>query len=138
MTSRLGSAALWAAAGFLLGAAALAGGDGDDDLREKLIELETLSARLRALDAGQRATPAPDEQGQELDCVHVGDLAAGVPEFCRPQRAGNGAILRTGPLEEAVQPYGTIEEIIEMVRTRVHPQAAAAPGARSRTSRTST
>ncbi|MCK6461282.1 MAG: hypothetical protein L6Q95_15470 [Planctomycetes bacterium] len=123
MRSRLGSAAIHAAAGFLLGAAALAGGQGDEDLREKLIELESLSARLRALEAGSGEAPAVDERGLELDRIHITDLHAGVPDYVGPRpRVGETSVFG-GRAEEAPQTYGTVEEILEIVRTSVRPEA---------------
>jgi len=125
MFKRVGMAALWSAAGFLLGAAALAGGQGDEDLRNKLIEIESLCGQLRALDAEPAGFPAANEQGLEVDCVHVADVTLGVTEFVRPRHIDWDAeqALYSGPVEEAPQPYGTIEEIIELVRTHVRPQA---------------
>jgi hypothetical protein len=123
MRSRLGSAAIWAAAGFLLGAAALAGGQGDEELREKLIEIESLSARLRALDAGSASAPVVNEQGFELDSVHVADLVFGVHDFLRARRIPPGTVFFGSPTEEAPQPYGTIEEVAELVRSHVRPDA---------------
>jgi hypothetical protein len=125
MIHRLGRAALWGAAGFLLGAAALAGGEGDDDLREKLLEIERLSATLRALDGERAGLPAPNERGVEFDIVSVTDLVAAVTEFCRPQRFQRNVELPlySGPDEETWQHYGTIEEIKELIRTRVEPEA---------------
>lgn len=122
MTSRVGRTAVWAAAGFLVGAAALAGGEGDEDLREKLIELEALSARLRSLDRERGELPAPTEQGLEFECVPITDLCAGVPHWIRPQR-GSGVPVFGGRAQEMPHHYGTIEEIIEMVRTTVRPEA---------------
>lgn len=122
MTSRVGRAALWAAAGFLFGAAALAGGEGDEDLREKLIELEALSAQLRSLDGERPELPAPTEQGLEFECVPITDLCADVPHWIRPQR-DSGVPVFGGRAEEMLQHYGTIEEIVELVRTTVRPEA---------------
>ena len=125
MTSRVGKAAHWAAAGFLLGAAALAGGEGDEDLREKLIELEALSARLRSLDREHGELPAATEQGFEYECVPIPDICAGVPDWIGPRRFSESeeVQLYSGPSQEAPQPYGTIEEIVELVRTTVRPEA---------------
>lgn len=125
MASRLGRAALWAAAGFLLGFAALAGGEGEEDLREKLIELERLSAQLRALESERAEVPVANDQGMEFDIIHVRDLTVGVTEFTRPYRIERNEEpgISSGPDEEAPQPYGTIEEVIELIRTRVRPDA---------------
>ncbi len=124
MAIRVGRAALWIAAGFVLGAAALVGGQGEEGLREKLIEIERLSARLRALDGATADAPAADEEGGEWECVHVGDITAGVDDFSRPRRIPRDAeVMHTGPLRESPQPYGTIEEILWMVRSRVRPEA---------------
>jgi hypothetical protein len=123
MRSRLGSAALWAAAGFLLGAAALAGGQGDEDLRDKLIELESLSARLRALDAERTEAPLVNEHGFEADSIAVADLVAPVHDFLRARRITHGTAFFGGRSEEAPQPYGTIEELMELVRVNVRPDA---------------
>lgn len=125
MTSRVGKSAAWAAAGFLLGFAALAGGQGDEDLREKLIELEALSAQLRSLDREHEASPAPTEQGLEYECIPIPDLCAGVPDWIGPRRfrESEESVLYSGPSQECPQIYGTIEEIMEMVRTTVRPEA---------------
>ncbi len=123
MRSRLGSAVAWAAAGFLLGAAALAGGQGDEDLREKLIELESLAARLRALDAGSAEAPVADDRGFELDQIHVTDLDAGIPDYIGPRPREGETSFFGARAEEAPQAYGTLEEILELVRTSVRPEA---------------
>jgi hypothetical protein len=126
MTSRIGKAVIWAAAGFLLGFAALAGGQGDEDLREKLIELEALSAKLRSLDRERGEVPAPTEQGLAWECIPIPDLCAAVPDWIGPRRfveSDEEAPLYSGPSQDTTQHYGTIEEIIEIVRTTVHPEA---------------
>lgn len=131
MSSRLGRAALWGAAGFLLGASALAVGEGDEDLREKLIELERLSAKLRALDGERAGLQAPNENGFEFDVFPIVDLVAGVPGFQQPQPfERNRTELFSGVADEAPQPYGTIEEIMEMIRVRVRPHTWEHEGAR--------
>jgi len=123
MQHRTGSAVLWCAVGLILGAARFAGGEGDDDLRAKLIEVERLSAQLRALDAGRAAFPPVDEDGRELDCLHVLDLTLGVTEFYRARPWNSEAPMYSGPVEEAPQPFGTIEELAYLLQTSVRPEA---------------
>lgn len=125
MTSRIGRAALWPAAGFVLGAAVLAGGQGAQGLDEKLAELEQLSARLRSLDQEQPQVPPVTEQGFVFDLVPLTDLVLGVPDWIAPQhvRAGTDAPVFGMKAEEAPQLYGTLEEIVELVRTKVQPAA---------------
>jgi hypothetical protein len=123
MRSRLGSAAAWLAAGVVLGAAAVAGGEGDEDLRERLIELESLSARLRGLDATSRDAPVADEHGLELDSVPVADLVTGVPDYVRARQIAHELAIFGCQAEETLQPYGTIEELVELVRCHVHTDA---------------
>lgn len=121
---RIGKAALWSTAGFLLGAATLAGGDTEEERREKLIEIERLCGELRALDSERVEVPVVNEQGLELDRVHLLDIVAGVPEYVRPHWAGGEEYgVFSGVLEEAPQPFGTIEEIVEIVRCNVRPDA---------------
>jgi len=119
MSKRVGKAALWTAAGFLLGAAALAGGQGDEDLRNQLIEIESLCGQLRALDAEPAGFPAANEQGFELDCIHVADVTACVFDHYGPRQAAAEGILDGDP--EPFQPFGTIEEVSELVRVSVQP-----------------
>jgi hypothetical protein len=126
MRSRLRSAVAWAAGGFLLGAAALAGGQGDENLREKLIEIERLSAQLRSLEEERTEVPAPSDKGLEFDRIPVADITAGATEFYRPRHVApetSEMPLYSGPAEEAPQPFGTIEEIQELVRTSARPKA---------------
>jgi len=124
MTNRIGRAASWIAAGFLLGAAALVGGQGEEGLRERLIEIERLSARLRALEGATADGPAADEEGGEWEYIHLSDITVGVDDFSRPRRIPRDAeVMSTGAPRESPQPYGTIEEIMEMVRSSVRPEA---------------
>jgi len=118
-----GRAVLWCVAGLLLGAAGLAGGQGDDDRRAKLMEIERLAAQLRALEGERPGFPPPDARGFEPACFPVGDLTLPVIEFCRPHPWPRirESVMYSGPDEEAYQHYGTIEELAELVRSRVRP-----------------
>jgi len=121
MTNRIGMAVVWVAAGFLLGAAALVGGqgdEGDEDLREKLIELERLSAQLRALDSVAGDAGVVSDAGLEFDCIHLADVTGPVTDHFLPRRPGSGGVRATGSQEESAQPLVTLEQALEMVRSR--------------------
>ncbi|MHC4547311.1 MAG: hypothetical protein ACYTEZ_00925 [Planctomycetota bacterium] len=116
---------LAAALGFLIGAAALAGGEEDDwELSERLQKLQEAIARLR-----QEARPAADRlpplgpKGQELELFAVYDLTSGRHDFLPPEHAlqvqGEREGLFGAVSDEAPQPLGTIEELMELVRSHV-------------------
>jgi hypothetical protein len=114
---------LAAALGFLVGAAALAGGEEDDwDLTKRLQELQEAIVRLR-----QEERPAADRlppmgrEGLELELFPVFDLTAPRRDFYPPDLTRNSEAYFGGQAEEALQPYGTIEELMELVRGSVWP-----------------
>ncbi len=113
---------LAAALGFLVGAAALAGGQEDDwELAERLEKLQEAIARLR-----QQERPAADRlppmgpEGLELELFPVFDLTGArqdyrVPELDRESEHYFGG--RGG----GSRPCGTVEEMMELVRSYVWP-----------------
>lgn len=112
---------LAAALGFLVGAAALAGGEEDDwELTKRLQELQEAIARLR-----QEERPAADRlppmgpEGLELELFPVFDLTAGRRDFYPPSLRRDSEAYFGGQADEALQPFGTAEELMEMVRGNV-------------------
>jgi len=127
MATRARAATVWAVAGFLLGAAVLAGGQDDEELDEKLADLEALSARVRAQERAEwPELPPVSAEGLEIDRIHLTDLLAGTPDWIKPSRdAGeeNDAPLFGAMAEERPQAYGVSEELLELVRCSVMPEA---------------
>ena len=114
---------LAAALGFLVGAAALAGGEEDDrELTEQLQDLQEAIARLR-----QDERPAADRlppmgrEGLELELFPVFDLTGGRRDFYPPNLTRDSEAYFGGQGEETLQPYGTLEELMELVRGNVWP-----------------
>jgi len=112
--------------GFLVGAAALAGGQDEDALRAKLRELQDATARaLRYSPTGRvRET---DERGYQLAIVPVADLVTPLTEYVPParrmfERGDTEERLFGSMMEESPYPVGTAEELVELVRTQVWPE----------------
>ena len=117
-----------AALGFLIGAAAIVGGQEDDDLREELRRLQDAAARVAQQGWEGRNAPPANARGQELRLFPVYDLTCGVPDFLPPsmkldQDSDDERPLFGGPAEERVQRFGTIEELMELVRGSVRPES---------------
>ncbi|MHC4137225.1 MAG: hypothetical protein ACYTDU_09630 [Planctomycetota bacterium] len=111
------------ALGFLVGAAALAGGEEDDwELTKRLQELQEAIARLR-----QDERPAADRlppmgpAGRELELFAVFDLTGGRPDFVAPDFTAGSEDYFGGRSERATSPVGTVEELMELVRASVWP-----------------
>ena len=113
--------------GFVIGAASLAGGDDQSDLRAELerLQRETARAMQQGWDA-KGAAPA-DGRGNELAIFPVEDLTVPIvdvyPPPCDLRVFDPGPTLFSGPTEESFQTYGTIEELAELVRVTVEPSA---------------
>jgi len=118
---------IWAAVlGFLVGSAAIAGGqdDGDlDELREELARLQREAARLAQKDWELRGAPPANDAGLELGILPVEDITAPTPWFLPPSdrylSEDDETPLFGGQAEEAPQPFGTIEELSEMVQVSI-------------------
>ena len=124
------------ALGFLAGAAGLADSEEDHaEVRERLRRLRAAAARLEAgggADFG--GIPVDERPGMELALLPVMDITAGVPDFVPPYD-------RVGPdedeehplfgclVEECPQPFGTVEELMELVRCSVWPGSYEEEGA---------
>jgi len=111
-----------AALAFLLGAALFASGGPEDDLRDQLGELREQAARLeaqaRSRDAA-RDVPPVNDRGMVFELFPAEDLTLPVLQAVPPTPRGwrhNAAPLFGGQAEEAPQPFGTIEELSELVR----------------------
>ena len=115
------------AVGFLLGAAVLVGGQGnDEDLELRLWELREQAARLQGANAHRGgAVPPVTDRGFRFAMFHITDLLYGVRDFIPPSRADgpDDAPMFGGQVEIAPQPFGTVEEVGELVRVRVQPEA---------------
>jgi len=115
------------ALGFLAGAAGLAGSQEDHaEMREQLHRLRAAAARLAAREGGLTELPPQRETGLEMDILNVRDVTMGVPDFYPPSRGlrdDGDEVLFSGVFEEAPQPYGTIEELMELVRCTVWPES---------------
>ena len=112
--------------GFLVGAAALAQGQDEAELKGRLQALQDAVARAlhdRTVDWTGR-----DAGGFELGIVPVGDLILPFHEHLPPARRmtqdGKDEFPLFGNLaEEWPQPFGTIEELLELVRSQVSPES---------------
>jgi len=109
---------IWAAAlGFLIGAAAIAGGQDADDLRDELRRLQREVARAAQKNWETRDLPPADGSGRQLAIFPLDDLAA--PRHDRIPPSGgfvdenSEAPLFGGIAEEGLLPFGTREEIVE-------------------------
>jgi len=121
--------AMVAALGLLAGAATLVGGQDDEDweLATRIERLQAVMAQLRAQSARGRVDrlPAVGVMGEEFEPLAVYDLTSGRSD-ARPPRFDaeeGGESPYGGWSDEARQPLGTIEEILELVRCSVSPEA---------------
>lgn len=106
-----------AALGFLIGAAALAGGQEDEgDLQERLEQLQEQVQRAR-LEIPVAEDVEIRDLGRDLGFYPVFDLTAGTPHFHAIGDDGET------PEYDMFYPAGTIEEVVELVRTSVAPRA---------------
>jgi hypothetical protein len=114
-----------AIAGFVIGAASLAGGDDESDLRDELERLQREAAR--AMQVGWDATGAApaDGRGNALAIFPVEDLTAPIPFVIPPSHdlefSDSEYPLFASRAEESPQAFGTIEELVELVRVTVEP-----------------
>ncbi|MHC4971288.1 MAG: hypothetical protein ACYTG3_03060 [Planctomycetota bacterium] len=114
---------LAAALGFLVGAAALAGGEEDDwELTKRLQDLQEAIARLQRDErpVADRLPPM-GPQGLELELFPVFDLTSGRRDYLVPELVRESEQYFGGWGEAAAQPYGTVEEMMELVRSCVWP-----------------
>jgi len=114
--------------GFLLGASVLAGGETDDGLVESLRALQRSAEQvIQDQPAGVDWTPTAGA-GMELRFFPVADLTAPRWDYVPvPLSMGvdeDSEIPLFGAIaEEAPQPLGTIEELMELVRSSVRPES---------------
>lgn len=118
--------AIPAVLGFLVGAAALAGGQGGEDLRGRLLELQEAVAQAMRADIAAAELPPGDDRGHELAIFAVGDLTVPTPQHLPPrhglEKSGERPVFG-GLSEESLLPFGTVEELMELVRGTVEPYA---------------
>ena len=117
---------LWAGVlGFLVGAAPIAGGDDDQDLREELRRLQREAARAGQQHWEAKGLPPGDDRGNQLAIFPVEDLTAvwfdQIPMSGEFLSEESEEPIFGGQAEEGLQPFGTIEEIAEFIRTVVDP-----------------
>jgi hypothetical protein len=116
-----------AVCGFVIGAAALAVGGDADELNEKLEALQAAAERVI------RDVPVTEEyephvgRGYRLEFFPVMDLTCGRPDYLPPTEGfldeNSEAPLFGWQAEEAPQALGTIEEVLELVRYSIAPEA---------------
>ncbi|MHC4448524.1 MAG: hypothetical protein ACYS0E_00105 [Planctomycetota bacterium] len=113
--------------GFVAGAAAAVVGDDEPTLHAELLRLQQQAGRYARSSAVPNAGPEPKRSGRELAILSIHDLTAPRVDFHPPSldfldsTAGPG--IYSGPAELSIQPYGTIEELLELVRKTVSPGA---------------
>jgi hypothetical protein len=116
-----------AIAGFVVGAATLAGGDEESDLREELGRLQREAARAMQRQWEVEGTPPSDDRGNQLGFFPIEDLTYPRYDFIPPSHMldneDSESPLFGGVSEEGVLPFGTGEEIMELVRMSVDPAA---------------
>ncbi|MHC4939542.1 MAG: hypothetical protein ACYTHK_11280 [Planctomycetota bacterium] len=117
---------LWAAVlGFLVGAAAIAGGDDEDTLREELRRLQREAARAAQKHWESDGRPPSDDAGNQIAVYPMEDLIAPLydelPMSGEYLSEGKEYPVFGGQAEEGILPFGTIEEIAELARTVVDP-----------------
>jgi hypothetical protein len=109
--------------GFVAGAAAAVVGDDADSLHAELLRLEQQASRAAAVGLGGNAPPDPGASKDVVTILPVEDLIAPRIEYTPPAFSfadrGIGTDIFSGILEQAVQPFGTIEELLELVRAHV-------------------
>jgi len=114
--------------GFLVGAVALAGGaDEDWELIEQLRALQASAERvIQKVPVTVDYAPAVGT-GYQLELFPVADLACGITDHLPPTQGylseDAEMPLFGGQSEEAPQPFGTVEELMELVRTSVEPHS---------------
>jgi len=114
-----------AVAGFVIGAASLAGGDDESDLRDELERLQREAARAMQRGWDARGAPPADGRGHQLEIFPVEDLTAPIPHVIPPSHdlefSDSESPLFASQAEESPQAFGTIEELAELVRMTVEP-----------------
>lgn len=120
---------LVAALGFLVGAAALAGGQEDDwELTERIQKLQEAITRLQTEERAADRLPPMGPQGLELELFPVPDLTSPRWDFQPPDFTPDSEVYFGARGEEGLQPCGTIEELMELVRGHVWPASYDAGG----------
>ena len=120
--------------GLALAAAPLAvGGEDETELRDRLRSLqEAVHKALYALPTAD-GLPAANEKGMQIGVLPISDLVAGRVDYIPPTHEffdeDDESPLFGGIAEEAPQPYGTIEEVIELIRSAVWPESWSKEGA---------
>ena len=117
-----------AVAGFVIGAASLAGGDDESDLRAELDRLQREAARAMQRGWVAKGAPPSDERGNELALLPVEDLVTPVFDVIPPShRIGvfenDEFPLFAGIADEGQLAFGTAEELVELLRTVIDPAA---------------
>jgi hypothetical protein len=104
--------------GFFAGAAAVVVGNDADSLRAELLRLEAQAARAARVGEDLNVPPDPGDTDEGFFILPVEDLTMPHTQFVAPafEFIDEGGGLFSGQLEEAPQPYGTIEELLELVR----------------------
>jgi len=119
--------AILALAGFLVGAATLAGGDDESDLREELARLQREAARAMQRQWESSGLPPADGAGNQIGFFPIEDLVQPRYDFLPPSHLldseGSEYPLFGGYPEEGQLAFGTGEEIMEQVRVSVDPEA---------------
>ena len=119
--------AIFAVIGFLIGAAAIAGGDENDDLREELRALQREAARAQLRDWDTQQIPAADDRGNQLGIFPIEDLSVARPWWVPGLATGvfedSEKPLFGGRAEEGTYPFGTGEEILELLRVSTAPES---------------
>ena len=120
--------------GLAVAAAPLAvGGEEEPDLRDRLRALqEAVHKALHALPAAD-GLPVADDKGMQLGIFPVYDLVAGRVDYLPPSHRfvdeDDESPIFGGMSEEAPQPYGTVEELVELIRSTVWPESWEKEGA---------
>ena len=111
--------------GFVVGAAALAGGEDDGELVEELRSLQRSAERVILREPATEEYAPSVGPGYKLGLFPVFDLTAGIPDHLPPTLGyldeESESPLFGGISEERPQPYGTIEELCELLQASVEP-----------------
>jgi len=119
--------AIFALVGFLVGAATLAGGDDEGDLREELERLQREAARAMQRNWEANDLPPSDGSGNQVGFFPLEDLGTPRYDVLPPTHdlvlEGSESPLFGGYAEEGQLPFGTNEEVMELIRVSVDPAA---------------